>query len=194
MEPITASLIGLAIQHVPDILHLFGKDNAAGVAKQVVSIAQQVTGQGSPDAALNAIKADPNVALQFQKVLLENKVQLEQIAAQKAKDEADADNKADDLITQRMALMEGTASDLKGIPYLGAFMLFLRGSQRILISYGAAWVDWLWLSGALGVLGDMQQRLLFTASLLVFIVLFGERAVKNVAPLITDLLVARAAK
>jgi hypothetical protein len=71
-------------------------------------------------------------------------------------------------------------------------MLFLRGSQRIVIGYGTAWLDYEWLVGALGAPNDMQQRLLFTASLLVFVVLFGERAIKNVAPVIADILAARA--
>lgn len=193
MDPLTIAA-SLAARFAPDILHLFGADKAADVAARVVGIAQQVTGTSTGEAAMVSINADPNFALQFQKAVLDQKVALEQIAAQRAKDEAEADNKGDELLTQRMAILEGTAADLKGIPYLGAAMLFLRGSQRIVISYGTALADWLWLSGGLGVLSDMQQRLLFSASLLVFVVLFGERAVKNVAPLVIELLGARREK
>ncbi len=184
--------IALALaQFAPMIAGLFGGERAEAVAGKVVEIAQAVTGQATPDAALKAIQADPNIALQFQKAVLDQRVQLEQIAAQRAKDEAQADLDADKSMTDRMAQLEGTASDLKGIPFFGPLMLFLRGSQRIIIGYGAAWLDYEWLSGGLGALNDMQARLLFTASILVFIVLFGERAVRNVAPLIAELLGAR---
>jgi hypothetical protein len=129
--PLIPIAIQLAAQFAPDLIaHLMGP-NAGAVAEKVVGIAQQVTGQAQPDAALAAVKADPNVALAYQKAVLDQKVQLEQIAAQRAKDDADADNKADELLTDRMAKLEGTASDLKGVPILGPAMLFLRGSQRI---------------------------------------------------------------
>ncbi len=185
MDPITiaAALVNI----VPGVLHLFGHDTAANTAQKIVDIAQTVTGAGSPDAALAMIKGNPDTALQFQKAVLDQKVQLLQIDAQRAKDDADADNEADKLLTERMSAMEGTASDLKAVPVAGPLMLFLRGAQRIVIGYGTAWMDWDWLSGGLH-LDDMQQRLLFTASLLVFVVLFGERAVKNVAPLVISLL------
>lgn len=192
--PLIPIALQLAAQFAPDLIaHLMGK-NAGAVAEKVVGIAQAATGQATPDGALAAIKTDPNVALAFQKAVLDQKVQLEQIAAQRAKDDADADNTADKLLTDRIAQLEGTASDLKGIPVFGPVMLFLRGSQRIVIGYGTAWLDYEWLSGGLGTLGEMQQRLLFVASLLVFVVLFGERAVKNVAPLIADIFAARAGR
>lgn len=185
MDPLT--IVAALANIVPGVLHLFGHDTAAATAQQVVDIAQTVTGSTTPDAALASIKGSPDLQLQFQKAILEQKVRLQEIDAQRAKDDADADNEADKTLTARMAAMEGTASDLKAIPYAGAVMLFLRGSQRIVIGYGTAWMDWEWLTGGV-ILGDFQQRLLFTASLLVFVVLFGERAVKNIAPLVIDLL------
>lgn len=188
--------IALALaQFVPSILGLFAGPKAAEVSQKVVDIAQAVTGKGTPDAALEALKADPNLVLQFQKSILEQKVELEKIAAQRAKDDAEADNTADALLTERMNKQEGTAEDLKGIPIIGPIMLFLRGSQRIVISYGTAYLDWEWLTGAIKVpAGGMEERMFFTASLLVFAVLFGERAIKNVAPLIADIFAARAGK
>lgn len=185
MDPITiaAALANL----VPGVLHLFGHDTAANTAQKIADIAQTVTGAASPDAAVAAIQRDPALAMKFQQAVLDQKVQLLQIDAQRAKDDAAADNDADKILTARMAVTEGTATDLTAVPYLGAAMLFVRGSQRIIISYGTAWIDWLWLSGAL-MLNDIQQRMLFTATLLVFVVLFGERAVKNIAPLVIDLL------
>lgn len=185
MDPI--SIVAALANIVPGVLHLFGHDTAAATAQQVVEIAQAVTGAATPDEALASIKGSPDIQLQFQKAVLEQKVRLQEIDAQRAKDDAEADNEADKVLTERMAAMEGTASDLKAIPYAGAVMLFLRGSQRIVIGYGTAWMDWEWLTGGV-MLGDFQQRLLFTASMLVFVVLFGERAVKNIAPLVISLL------
>lgn len=186
MDPLT---IAAALANiVPGVLHLFGHDTAAATAQKVVDIAQTITGTASPQDALNAIKASPDMALQFQKAILDQKVQLLQLENQRAKDEADADNEADRVLNARMAAMEGTAADLKAVPIAGPLMLFLRGSQRILIGYGTAWLDFDWLTGGMQTLNDLQQRLLLTASLLVFVVLFGERAVKNIAPLVIDLL------
>jgi hypothetical protein len=192
--PLIPIALQLAAQFAPDLIaHLIGP-NAAAVAEKVVGIAQQAAGQATPDAALKAIQADPNLALQFQKAVLDQTVQLATIAAQRAKDDAASDNEADRILTERVAQLEGTASDLKAVPILGPAMLFLRGSQRIVIGYGTAWLDYEWLVGALGPIGDMQQRLLMMASLLVFAVLFGERAIKNVAPVIVDILAARAGR
>ena len=185
MDPITiaAALANL----VPGVLHLFGHDTAANTAQKIADIAQTVTGAASPDAAVAAIQRDPAMAMKFQQAVLDQKVQLQTIEAQRAKDDAAADNEADRIQTERMSAMEGTASDLKAIPIAGPIMLFVRGSQRIIISYGTAWIDYLWLSGGM-TLNDIQQRMLFTATLLVFVVLFGERAVKNIAPLVIELL------
>lgn len=186
MDPITiaAALANL----VPGVLHLFGHDTAANTAQKIADLAQTVTGSASPDAAVAAIQKDPAMALKFQQAVLDQKVQLQTIEAQRAKDDAAADNEADRIQTERMVALEGTASDLKAIPIAGPIMLFVRGSQRIIISYGVAWLDFDWLTGGLASLNDMQQRLMLTASLLVFVVLFGERAVKNIAPLVIDLL------
>lgn len=185
-----AAALALA-EFVPGIVGLFAGPKAGAVAEKVVGIAQAVTGKASPDEALAALKANPDLVLQFQKAVLDQKVQLEQIAAQRARDEAQADLDADNAMTERMAKLEGTAADLKGIPFFGPLMLFLRGSQRIVIGYGTAYLDYEWFTGGLGTLNDAQSRLMVAASLLVFIVVFGERAVRNVAPLIEGIFRAR---
>jgi|SRR5882672_893796 len=188
------ALIPAILSVIPEITHLFiGGDVSKGaVADDVCKIAKAITGKATSDDAMSAINADPNLALQFRKAVMDSKVQLEQVAAQRAKDDAQADLDADKALTDRIAELEGTASDLKGIPVLGPIMLFLRGAQRIIIGYGTAFMDYLWLTGGLGAMTEMQSRLLMTASVLVFVVLFGERAIKNVAPLIRDIFEARA--
>lgn len=65
MDPITIAL-GLA-KFAPSLIQYFtGSDKAANVAQQVVNIAQTVTGAATPDAALAAIQADPQKAMEFQ--------------------------------------------------------------------------------------------------------------------------------
>jgi len=65
MDPITIA-IGLA-KFAPSLIQYFtGSEKAATVAQQVVNIAQTVTGEVSPDAALAAIQADPQKAMEFQ--------------------------------------------------------------------------------------------------------------------------------
>ncbi|TDN70401.1 hypothetical protein [Paraburkholderia sp. BL10I2N1] len=76
---------------VPMIANWLGGSKAADVATKVVGIAQQVTGQSAPDAALAAIQADPNLELQFKKAMLDQQVQLAQIAAQQEEAELSAD-------------------------------------------------------------------------------------------------------
>lgn len=185
-----AAALALA-KFVPDILGLFAGPKAEAVAGKVVDIAQAVTGQASPDAALKAIQSNPQLALKFKQAVLDQQVELARIAAQREKDAAEADNEADRVLTERIAQLEGTAQEWKGVPIVGPAMLFLRGAQRIVIGYGVAWVDYLWLTGGLGTLNTMQERALFTATLLVFTVMFGERAIRNVAPLVAQILEAR---
>lgn len=78
MLPIALSLL----QFVPEIAGLFGGNKAEAVAGKVVQIAQAVTGQGTPDAALQALQADPAKVLEFQKAVLDQRVELAKIAAQ----------------------------------------------------------------------------------------------------------------
>ena len=183
------AILALA-QLVPTIAGLLGGPKAEAVAGKVAQIAQAVTGQPTPDAALQAIQEDPALALRFQEAVLAQKVELERIAAQREKDDAAADLEGAKTTTERAAALEGTASDLKCIPVLGPLMLFARGAQRPLIGYGTMYMDYMWLSGA-WKLDDMQSRVAFLVNLLVLAFLFGERAVKNLAPLIADLMASK---
>ncbi|HDR8947244.1 TPA: hypothetical protein QDA71_004273 [Burkholderia vietnamiensis] len=69
-------------QFAPMIAGWLGGSKAEDVATKVVGVAQAVTGQSAPDAALAALQADPNLAMQFQKAVLEQQAQLAQINAQ----------------------------------------------------------------------------------------------------------------
>jgi hypothetical protein len=98
MLPVALALIHFA----PMLAGLFGGSKAEDVATKVVGIASAVTGQSAPDAALAAIQADPNLAMQFQKAVLEQQVQLQQIALEQEKAELAADTANVAAINQTM--------------------------------------------------------------------------------------------
>jgi hypothetical protein len=83
-------------QFAPMIAGWLGGSKAQDVASKVVGIAQTVTGQSAPDAALAAIQADPNLSMQFQKAVLDQQAHLAEVAAdlQKAEIAADVSNTA----------------------------------------------------------------------------------------------------
>lgn len=77
MLPIALNLIASA---VPSLIGMFAGKGAQSVAEKVVAIAQEVTGESTPDAAQKAIEADPALSLQFKKAVLDQRVELERIA------------------------------------------------------------------------------------------------------------------
>jgi hypothetical protein len=95
---------------------------------------------------------------------------------------------AENAINDRIASYEGTASDLKSVPVLGPFMLFLRGGQRVLIGYGTVAMDYYVFSGAWKLPEGPLTNCFWLINALVLVFLFGERAVLNVAPLLTQLM------
>lgn len=98
-------------------------------------------------------------------------------------------NEATAQFNQRTKEMEGTASDLKTIPYFGGVIIFLRGCQRPAWGFATLWFDWLWLFKAGGpVFTERQEMALIVINCLVLGFLFGERAVKNLMPLIMKVL------
>ncbi|WP_155835259.1 hypothetical protein [Herbaspirillum sp. RV1423] len=84
--------IALALaQFAPMIAGWFGGSKAEDVATKVVGIAQVVTGQSAPDAALAAIQADPNLSMQFQKAVLDQQYELAKLANELSIAELSAD-------------------------------------------------------------------------------------------------------
>ena len=65
MAPLFLALAQLA----PALLRLAGKDNAAEVVDQGVSIAKRLAGKDDPDAALEAIRANPQLLVEFQRTM-----------------------------------------------------------------------------------------------------------------------------
>lgn len=76
MDPITIAM-GLA-QFAPQIIRwVTGSDKAADAAGKVVEIAQAVTGKQDGPAALEAIQADPALAVQFREKVMANEADLD---------------------------------------------------------------------------------------------------------------------
>ncbi len=67
---IIAGAIKLAEEFAPSLIKsLTGSDKASEVAGKVVEVAQAITGTGTPDEALSALKADPNKVLEFKQAM-----------------------------------------------------------------------------------------------------------------------------
>jgi hypothetical protein len=92
---------------------------------------------------------------------------------------------------QRIKDLEGTAADLKSLPYIGKLIIFMRGSQRPVWGFFTMWMDYkimdAWVTGSF-VIEPMIFRMALIINILVLGFLFGERAIKNVMPLITPLI------
>lgn len=90
----------------------------------------------------------------------------------------------DEAFNRRIADLEGTASDLKSIPILGPIIIFLRGLQRPAWGFATLLGDYWWFMGKFDPLTEQMESALWVINLLVLGFLFGERAVKNLAPII----------
>lgn len=116
--------------------------------------------------------------LQLQRLELEKKQQADEVLL-------DAERE----LTQRISQLEGTAKDLKTIPYLGGLVIFMRGCQRPIWGFFTLWLDYQWFSH--WTLSSHQQQALIAINLLVLGFLFGERAAKNIAPWIIQAIQAK---
>ena len=92
-------------------------------------------------------------------------------------------SEANAVFNSKIKDMEGTASDLKTIPVIGAMVIFLRGLQRPVWGFATLYLDFKSFSGD-WTLTEKQDIALIVINLLVLGFLFGERALKNVMPLI----------
>ena len=92
-------------QFAPEIIKLLtGSDKAEDVAEQVVGIAQTITGTSDGEAALAAIKADPNKVLEFQQAMADRQADLEKsylLDIQNARQMQIAALSQDDLFSKR---------------------------------------------------------------------------------------------
>lgn len=92
---------------------------------------------------------------------------------------------AEEQFNQRIKDMEGTATDLKTIPVIGHILIFLRGAQRPIWGFSTLYLDLMVFSKQWKLTPEsMEESSFFIINLLVLGFLFGERAVKNLAPVI----------
>jgi len=103
-------------------------------------------------------------------------------------------HEADSEFNQRIKDMEGTASDLKTIPIIGSLIIFLRGVQRPLWGYCTLIMDFMVFSGKWTIVLTTASGItplgfiLIIINFLVLGFLFGERAIKNVTPVLMPLI------
>lgn len=76
MDPVTIAL-GLA-SIVPSIVKWIAGDDAGSVAQKVVDVAKTVAGKDDAQAAVDAIKADPKLALDFQQAWMAHELSMYQ--------------------------------------------------------------------------------------------------------------------
>lgn len=96
------------------------------------------------------------------------------------------------LFNERTIALEGTAKDLAAIPLIGSVVIFLRGAFRPLFAYFTLYADYEYLIGGMNWT-ERQETLLLAINLLVLVFFFGERAMKNVMPLIIKVFAAKEA-
>jgi hypothetical protein len=87
-------------------------------------------------------------------------------------------------LDKRIAEQEGTAKDLAAIGWLGKPILFARGAQRPIWGFATLYMDYQWFFESIREFSDKQESALIVINLLVLGFLFGERAIKNLEPLI----------
>ena len=115
MDPITIAM-GLA-QFAPQIIKwVTGSDKAGEAAGKVIEIAQQVTGKQGPDA-LEAIKADPAVALQFRQAVMANEADLDKAFLADRQDARKRD------VALAMAGRKNHRADILAVLAVGSLML-----------------------------------------------------------------------
>ena len=101
----------------------------------------------------------------------------------------------EEIFNTRVRELEGTASDLQRFGVFGSLVIFLRGLQRPLWGYSVLVLDFMVFSGKwkLGdlvtsvdgnTIGQNIESAFWVINFLVLGFLFGERAMKNVLPLI----------
>lgn len=112
------------------------------------------------------------------------KLELEKLELQKQSEVNKAINEAETAMNERIAQHEGTAKDLMQLPVIGRVVIFLRGCQRPIWGFATMYCDFMWMSGGWPAMTDKQESTLWVVNFLVLGFLFGERAVKNVMPLV----------
>jgi hypothetical protein len=156
MMPLIPIAMALA-QFAPMIAGWLGGSKAQDVASKVVGIAQTVTGQSAPDAALAAIQADPNLSMQFQKAILDQQAHLADVAAA-VNQTMQTEAKADHWPTYSWRPFVGFCF---GIAWLGDYLLIpvLRGWWPAIPQPSIPPEAWVAIGGVLGVASFFRGKM-----------------------------------
>jgi hypothetical protein len=90
--------------------------------------------------------------------------------------------------------MEGSAQDLKSIPVIGHIIIFLRAAFRPVLSFAIGYADMMIFSGSwnltesAGANAEQAWSLLWVTNAIILSFYFGERAMKNLGPLIEKII------
>lgn len=152
-----------------NLLSKLGNALSGGLASTVLEGIQAYFPPDMSDEQKAAMK------LELEKIELEREIQVNHAIAESEK-----------AINERIAQYEGTANDLKALPFVGRIVLFLRGLQRPMWGYATMYCDFMWFSGQWSGMTQQQESALWVINILVLGFLFGERAVKNVMPLVSQ--------
>lgn len=153
-------------------------DTISGVGKSILS----VLSGGLSDSIVGAVK-DYFPPSMSDKEKLELEIKLKEITHKQEIELLQMLNENEKEFNKRTIDLEGTASDLKAIPVVGAVIIFLRGAFRPLFSYFVFYLDYKVFSHQ-WVLTEQQDSLFWAINILVLGFFFGERAMKNILPII----------
>ena len=123
MAPLLMAAIPSLIKLLPDVAHFFGGDKAEKMADEVLNIASSVTGISDKNEALAAINTDPNVALEFQKAVMNDKYRLNEMFLADKKNARDMQVtalKQDDLFSKRFIYYFAIGWSLFAAAYMAA--------------------------------------------------------------------------
>lgn len=101
-------------------------------------------------------------------------------------------NEQDAAFFQFTKEMEGTASDLKGVPLLGPIVIFMRGMFRPIFAYFTMYLDFTWFTTDTSHWTEQQNMAMIVINIIVLVFFFGERTVKNLLPMIAQVFGAKA--
>lgn len=121
-------------------------------------------------------------------------MRITEAANKQANKAAELANEAQAEFNTRIKDLEGTAKDLKDIWFFGPLLIFLRGSQRIVWGFLTLVLDFKIFSGEWILVPGTQENAFYLINLLVLGFLFGERAIKNIMPIITQFMQAKAGR
>lgn len=142
-----------------------------GTSERVIELAEGIL--GDPDT--RGFSSEQRHAL----LMAQKQAETEQVRAV-----YDAASTAERNLTERISLLEGTSRDLLAGGPFGRLVLFLRGLQRPTWGFAVIGLDYFVFSGQWALPDGPVASAFWIVNALVLGFLFGERALKNVLPLL----------